>query len=196
MDELIKRFKSHVILSSSNPKFVHHDWYVKYHLTIVEEIASELCDIYTDANREIVELVVWLHDYGKVMGFGKDHQKTQEIGGDKLLEIGFPRDFTEEALRITKIVDEQENLDLPETPIEAKIISSADGASHMVGPFFPIWFKDNPNHELEELNKENMTKLEKDWKRKIVLPEVKKLFKNRYQFLRENYGDIPKRFLD
>jgi hypothetical protein len=41
----------------------------------------------------------------------------------------------------------------------------------------------------------NLRKLDKDWSRKIVLPEVKEQLKERYDFLRESFGEIPERIL-
>jgi hypothetical protein len=48
---------------------------------------------------------------------------------------------------------------------------------------------------VEELMESNIRKLEKDWNRKIVLPEVKKELQVQYDFLRQSFGEIPERIL-
>ena len=46
MDKLLK-LKEAVTAKASNPGFIHHQWYVKWHLQIVERLVNELCNIYT-----------------------------------------------------------------------------------------------------------------------------------------------------
>ncbi len=41
----------------------------------------------------------------------------------------------------------------------------------------------------------NINKANKDWERKIVLPEVKRAFKARFKLVLEQNGKIPKNFL-
>jgi len=65
MNEKIEAWKAHVRQVSADASFVHHEWFVKWHLEIVERIALELCKKYPAADRELVEVMVWLHDYGR-----------------------------------------------------------------------------------------------------------------------------------
>jgi hypothetical protein len=57
MQEKISAFRQHVIEESGNPAFVHHKWFVKWHLEIVQRIAAELCEYYPDADRDLVEMM-------------------------------------------------------------------------------------------------------------------------------------------
>ncbi len=62
----LKAFRKHVIKASQRKSFIHHRWFVEYHLLLVEKIAKELCQLYPKANKDIVLTLVWLHDYGKI----------------------------------------------------------------------------------------------------------------------------------
>ena len=76
-------FKQTVIENCKNPSFRFKDWFAKDHLMIVEKIAMELCDIYTNADRDAVFALVWLHDFGKPI----DEKRKEKLLEQKVLRL-------------------------------------------------------------------------------------------------------------
>ena len=142
MNDKIAAFKRHVAETSSDPSFAHHKWFVKWHLEIVEKIALELCDYYPAANRDLVEVMAWLHDYGKTLDYANQYATTLSAGRQKLTELGFPADMIEQAITYIEMLDKKLVIDLHSAPIEVQIVSSADGCSHMTGPFLAIFWNE------------------------------------------------------
>lgn len=199
MQDRIALFKQHVIEASSNPAFVHHKWFVKWHLEIVQRIAAELCALYPEANRDLVELMVWLHDYGKILDFEHEYEKTLTAGSAKLEELGFDAAFTKKAVDYVDMLDKKLELDLHNAPIEVQIVSSADGCSHITGPFLEIFWnvetdKTFAGKDYREMMALNKTKIDKDWQYKIVLPEARKAFEERHRYRLEEAGELPETF--
>ncbi len=196
MESLIQNLRSHVIEASANPNFIHHDWFVEYHLKFVEKIALELCNIYKEADKDIVLALVWIHDYGKILDKSREHNEEMfEKGKEKMIELGFQKEFVDTVISYLVTFENKMTVDLKEAPIEVQIVSSSDAASHLIGPFFAIYYKENNNLSIPELMQANMDKLKKDWERKIVLPEVKKAFEARHKKMLEQAGDFPENFL-
>lgn len=187
MNEKIAAWKEHVREVSANPGFMHHEWFVRWHLEIVERIAFELCEKYPAADKELVEVMVWLHDYGKALDFENQYATTLSAGRAKLTEMGFTRDFVERAVSGIEAMDKKMELDLRTAPLEVQIVASADGCSHMVGPFLSLYWREHPELSTEELLTANLAKLEKDWNRKITLPEARAAFAQYHTFLTEQF---------
>ena len=201
MRDKIEAFKQHVREVSANPDFYHHKWFVKWHLEVVERIAFELCEYYPKADHDLVEVMVWLHDYGKILDYDNEYQMTQTAGRQKLTELGFEPDFVDAAIKNIDTLDKKLELDIAQAPIEVQIVSSADGCSHLTGPFMTIFFHYDTDEtfkgrSLDEMLDGNKRKANKDWTRKIVLPEARKAFEWRYRAILEQSGDLPERFLD
>lgn len=196
MEDKLKKLKEEVSKLASNPNFVHHKWFVKWHLEIVDKIAMELCDKYPNANRDLVTTLVWLHDYAKIIDFKNEHNPdTMAFTAEFLISLGFDKTFADEFVKNLLVFESKMTIDLKDSPIEVQIVSSADGASHMVGPFYQIYFYEHPEMNIEDLMKSNLVKLEKDWSRKITLPEVKKAFEGRYEKIKEENGIISDKLL-
>lgn len=151
---------------AQHPDFIHHEWFVQYHLSIVEKIALELCECYAEAERNLVLTLVWLHDYGKIIGAANPNAATLSSGKIKLEEFGFSSAFIAKAITCAEQIDKKVGLERDTTPIEVKILSSADAAAHLVGPFFHLWWHENPEKPFEVLMQDNLQKARKDWDKK------------------------------
>lgn len=200
MRDKISAFRRHVIKTSSNPNFVHYKWFVTWHLEIVQRIAAELCGRYPEADTDLVDLMVWLHDYGKTLDFDNEYATTLSAGRKKLTELDFPAAVVDRAIRYIEMLDKKLEIDLRQAPIEVQIVSSANGCSHMVGPFLEIFWNEATDKtfagkDFTEMMALNRQKLEKDWRYKIVLPEARKAFEERHAFCLEQGGQLPARFL-
>lgn len=194
-DNLIDSFRQEIIKASTDPSFVHHKWFVQYHLEIVDRIATELLEFYPEADKKAVKVLVWLHDYGKALDFDNQYELTPIKGREKLLELGFDPEFTEKVVDYIQILDRKLELEISQAPIEVQIVSSADGCSHFVGPFMSLWWYENPNKTIEDLLNDNANKANKDWNRKIVLPEARKAFEPYYNQVMQQAGNLPDKFL-
>lgn len=178
----------------ADKSFIHHEWFLNYHIEIVERIALELCDSYhPEADKELVLSLVWFHDYGKIIDFPNEHEATQERGLAKLLDLGFDAEFAKKVVDGIALIDKKDALS--ESSIEIQITSSSDGASHLIGPFYSLFWREHPNMEIEHILLENNRKLEVDWQKKITLPEVRSAMESRYTSLKEQFGNFPERFL-
>jgi hypothetical protein len=192
----IEAFKKHVADIAANPDFIHHKWFVQWHLQIVERLALELCEHYPDVDRELIEVMAWLHDYGKILDFDNQYdRKLLDKGHDKLLELGFDSEFANKAADYIEWMDKKLEVDIHEAPIEVQILSSADGASHLVTSFMHFFWYENADKPVDEVMAGNLAKARKDWERKITLPEAKTAFKKYYEVALVQAGELPEKFL-
>ena len=194
MHDKITELKEKVSLLAKNEGFVHHKWFLKYHLELVEKISLELYQKYPNSDLELLQGLVWIHDYGKILGI-KDEEEVIEKSKKFMEEIGFEEEYVNRVINLLEIFESKMTVDLSEAPIEVRVVSTADGVSHMYGPFYQMYCYENPEMSVEDLMESNIKKLEKDWNRKIVLPEVKEELQERYEFLRESFGDIDEPIL-
>ncbi len=193
--EKLNSFKEIVTRNCDNENFEYRDWFVKDHLIIVERIAMELCDIYPTADRDLVFALAWFHDFGKPLDAENEHTLTRVKGAESLRLVGLEDDFIGHVLELWEKMEKKEEIDIAKEAIEIQIISSADGASHFTGKFHSSFFRDNPDETLNSIESRVKRKIIKDWERKMVLPEIKKAFKNRYLRALEIVGEYPEKFI-
>jgi len=191
----MEKFREMVKANNAKYGFVYREWMWEAHLLVVHKIAMELCGIYPEADRELVEALVWFHDFGKPIDEENEREVTRTEGPKTMRECGFGEDFVSKVLRYWELMEQKNEIDIRTCPIEVQIISSADGCSHLVGVFYASWFRDYAGQPLVEIQKMVKEKMEKDWNRKIVLPEARQAFDQRYLHAKELFGEFPKRFI-
>ena len=195
IQEKLEAFKEIVIENCNREDFEYREWFLKDHLMIVERIAMELCDLYLEADRDLVFALVWFHDFGKPLDAKNEYATTVEDGIEALRSVGLNEEFIEKVLAAWTIMEKKKEIDIAKESIEVQIISSADGASHFVGKFYSSFFRDDPNETFSSVEKRIKEKIIKDWERKMVLLEVKKSFENRYLRALEIVGEYPDKFI-
>jgi hypothetical protein len=196
MDEKLALLKAHVTELVANPDFVHHKWFITYHLVIVEQIARELLAFYPDADQDLVLTMAWMHDYGKILNYDSQYSREHiDQSVAKLKEFGFEASFAEQVGDYIEWMDKRNEVDLREAPIEVQIVSSADAGSHFASPFHPLYWYENPDKPIEDIVAGKPGRISTDWDRKLVLPEARAAFAKFYEVTRIQNGQLPKRYL-
>ncbi len=197
--EQFDALKWHLKEVCSSPDFAHHKWFIKWHLEIVERLALELCEHYPDADKDLVTVMAWMHDYGKIMDSDNQNMMTMILGREKLVELGFASDFVAKAIENIESMDKSQYVDLSKSPIEVQIVASADGCAHWVGPYMKVlWHeatdKTNTGKTYEELMKYDLEQVENCWKHMVVLPEARAAFQVAYEVTASQSGKMPEKF--
>lgn len=184
MNEKLDNLKLLIKQKSSEPSFVHHKWFAKWHLEIVELLAHDLMELYPEADEATIIAMCWMHDYGKIVNFDNqyDHRYVEE-GRQEMIKLGFNEPFADAVAENIKTLDQKENL--ADANLETRIVSSADGCSHLVGPFMSFYWWEHPETPFENIMRENVRKLTADWDLKVVTPEAKRAYQPLYDAARD-----------
>lgn len=192
MQSAIDQFEAHVRQVSAKPSFMHHLWFAKWHLELVEQISLELAAHYPTANKDMVRLLSWVHDYGKIIDTPNEHTATLVAAPAKLRECGVHESAINTLMEWMAVFDNHNHQDISKAPIEVQIVSSADGCAHLTGPFMQIFWQEFANRPFEKLMEGNLNKAKRDWDQKVVLPEARAAFAHHYQVVLEQNGHLPK----
>ncbi len=165
----------------ANKTFLHNEWYLQHHLEVVLFLAKEFAKHENVEFTPIMELLAWMHDYGKIFGCNKEYNNYRAF----LLENGIDSEVSKKIVKWISEIDAKHNLHNAE--IEVQIISSADGVSHLITPFYMFYWRENTNLRIEEILKENRRKLEVDWDKKITLNFAKEKYCFFYNSLRSQF---------
>lgn len=171
MDELFDKLRAFVTEKAANPDFRHHEWFVKWHLEIVETLSKDMMKYYPEADEDTLIALGWMHDYGKIIDYDTQYDHAHiEQGRKEMIRLGFDEVFATKIAESIKIFDKKDHLE--NESIEIRIVSSADACSHLVGPWISLFWHENPQIPFEDIMKENLRKVGGEWALKVTIPEA------------------------
>jgi len=176
VEEIKKFVKEECEKSNANYKTAYELHFVPAH-----KIACELADEF-DADKEIIEIAVWLHDIGSIIYGRENHHITgAEVAEKKLKELNYPEDKIEkvkECILNHRGSKENENKRIS---IEAKIIAEADildSFDNIAKQFLvTLVYEKKP---LEEAKKSVVNKLKNKWSQ-IEFESSRQKVKNKFE---------------
>jgi uncharacterized protein len=159
---------------------------VKYHIRFVVNSALKLAEIYK-ADKEIVELACWLHDIARAKGLEAGQDNNHHIEGAKktediLKKLKYPKEKIDKVINCI-LAHRGSKEDYTPKTIEEKIVANADAMAHF-DSFLNLFLEFvNPNN-FEEGVELIKAKLERDWNKKLTLPEARELVKYKYDAIK------------
>lgn len=157
---------------------VPHQW--DHHILVVLDYAKKLVKKHPKADREVIELAVYLHDLTRIREFGpkKEHNITGAAEAEKILSrLDYPNDKT---VMVRNAVMEHSPGGKPKA-IESKILHVADALSHFKAiPYF-MWLRGKKHDSARDAMDWVRDKIRDAEKKMPVLPESKKLVKKEYR---------------
>lgn len=176
---IVSRIRQEVMAEAKASEHIEK-WFLPDHLLEVERSANWLCDLYSEADRDVVGLGVWLHDIGRLRGRDDDHDVYGAEEARKILaETAFPPEKIE---LIYEVCRSHRCKDVQPQSLEAKILATADAMSHFThGFYFRLFdhYKDKMN--FDELLILIRKKLERDFGQKMFFEEAREKIKGQYQ---------------
>ncbi len=171
MNELLDKLRTFINEKASNPEFVHHKWFITWHLELVETLSKDMMQYYPESDETTIIVLSWMHDYGKIIDFAHQYDEKYADESKRVLkDLGFDDDFAEMIGESVKRFDKKDHLE--KESIEIRIVSSADACSHLVGPWISLYWHENPSKPFEDIMKENARKLGNEWELKVTIPEA------------------------
>jgi hypothetical protein len=94
MNELLDNLRAFITEKASDPDFVHHKWFIKWHLELVETLSKDMMKYYPEADEMTLIVLSWMHDYGKIIDFQNQYDlKYADEGKQVLKNLGFDEKF-------------------------------------------------------------------------------------------------------
>ena len=166
-----------------------NDW--KYHILLVTKYAKLLArKLNVDENT--AELGALLHDIGRIAirGGDPDHEITGvPIAEEILKEQGYSPEVIEEVKHC--VASHRASKGVPPRTIIARIVADADAMAHFdaVPALIQLGLQ-LENNDLEKAVQWVRGKIERDWARKLSLPEAREMMAEKYEAIRLVLGSI------
>lgn len=174
--QIIRAVKTVVKTANDAPSNKYGASVWRYHLEVVADYSFKLAKK-LKADKEIVELAAYLHDYAALLN-PKNDKKHHILGAKEarkiLLGLGYSKDKTEAVAQC--ILCHRGSVKMTRPTIEAKILASADAMSHF--RYIPDMFYLTYNRHGFETDEGAVWlkgKLERSWAK--IIPVGRKLIK-------------------
>lgn len=170
----------------------------RFHVSVVVECALDLSRK-MNADLEIVEIAALLHDIGRAKGVKPSesqkslhHIASAEITKKFLSEEGYEEEKLNKV--IACILAHRGNRDdfIPNT-IEEKIVANADAMAHFKS-FLDLYRNFVEDEGIERGTELIAEKMDRNWNKKLSLPEAKDLVKDEYEAIKLLIEDLRKSY--
>jgi hypothetical protein len=158
------------------------NWFYETHLLAVEKCAKFLLQKLPKADKDLVMLLVWLHDLQRVRQINGDHEK---IGAKEAEKVMKDFDYNNETIEKVKnaILCHRCKTRMPKT-LEEKILATADAMSQYYNGFF-LKIALTGQRNFEEYKEWLIEKLKRNYNKKIFFDFARKEIKPRHEFFKK-----------
>ncbi len=191
MPSIAKKYKYSKIVTKNRKNIIDEakasehiePWFLPQHLMEVERYGNILCDKFPKANRDAVILGVWFHDLGRLRGHDEAHDVYgAEEAKKTLTKDGYSND---KVALVYEICRAHRCKDVRPESLEAKILATADAMSHFTHSFYIRLFQAYKDElSFEEIKKNVLKKLDRDYNDKIAFDEGREEVRNRYEAMK------------
>lgn len=186
------RKKVQHLYETKNPKraAAWTDFLYHHHIFVTEKYAIKLAKRF-DVNVELCRAGSILHDIADAVMDRKakgHHEKSLEIAKEFLEESGYTKNEVE--ILVGDALPNHDCRDaFPKTDV-GKVLSTADALAHFQTDFILYYFSASVKQGMsfEDAKKRAVGKLDKDYKIKILYPEIKRETKEEYQALHKLFS--------
>jgi uncharacterized protein len=173
----IKGIIKETCLAETNP---HGAGALTHHIPRVARCAKQLAER-VGADREIVEIAAWLHDYASVLNekWVEDHHiHGAKLAEELLRKLNYPEDKIK---RVSHCVyAHRGSKPKAQKTIEAKVVASADGMAHIIDAYETLHYAYTEKKlSIDEGARWLTAKLERSWRK--MMPEAHELIRDRYE---------------